>query len=148
MSKKNNKRLHYHEQTLADQDYKHKLTDIDREWLLQFNKEYYQGIYNENEREIHPQQWDAELKAARSARRKDAYDNSKADIKYEAVEELETEELEEIDTLYKIDEKRALDILRTQAQDMMANKIDTVENILTDLQRDTIKIFLNARKNI
>ena len=143
---KKNKKLHYHEQTLADQDYKDKLNEHDKEWLAQFNKEYYQGIYNESDREIHPEKFDEELKAMRSSRRKDAYDNPKADI-ISIEEELEYEEILELEKLYKINEREAFEILREQTKDMIVNKIDTLDNIISDFQRDSIKLFINARKN-
>ena len=143
----NNKRLHYNEQKLADQDYKSKLNSEQKEWLAQFNKEYYQGIYNENDREIHPEEFDQDLKSNRSSRRKDVFGNQHVDIETIEFQEVEEEEVIEIEMLCKIDEKQALNILRMQAQDMIANEIESLENILTDLQRDTIKIFMNARKN-
>ena len=145
------------EKKLADQDYWSKLNDADKEWLNQFNEEYYQGIYNEKKREIHPEKFDRQLKDARNSRIKDVAYMNMIDDKFgndsESFENVSNEDINQIykeskiDRLCKINEKDALDLLRHEAIDMAINSIDSLENILSDLQRDSIKIFINARKN-
>ena len=152
MTKK--KALHFHEKKLADQDYWNKLSEEEKEWLGQFNREYYQAIYKEEDRKIHPPEYDQELKAARSSRRKDIFDSPEADtIGLDKIDEYDNSidnqiySETEMEKLSKIDEKIALTIIREQAKDLLMNRLDTLENILSNLQRDSIKIFLSARKN-
>ena len=147
---------------LIDQDYWSQLSDKDKAYLNQFNKEYYEAIYKEEDRVIHPPKFDQDLKDARSAKRKDGWNiwfaNHTLETGHRDFEEnnmdvyLENKGMwfddDELSKLKKIGEKQAIEILRAQAADAITNKIDKLEDILSDLQRDTLKIYINARKNI
>ena len=148
------------DRNLMDQDYFSKLTDEDKAWLNQFNKEYYEAIYPGDERLIHSEEYDEELREARSARRKDLWNAAFSENRLDSGDrnfvennmDVYSEDTamwfeEEMDKLEKIDEKTALSIIREQAKDMIKNEIDILEDILVDFQRDTIKIWMNSRKN-
>ena len=147
--------------SFMDQDYWDKLSTEDKQWLNQFNKEYYEAIYSEDERVLHGEQYDEELKEARSARRKDLWnsvfpshrsdDGSRNHVEnnmdiYEQDKGIWYED-DDIDKLKKVDESKALGILREQALDSINNEVDTIQSILSDFQRDSLIIFINARKN-
>ena len=138
----------------VDQDYRKKLNKEEKAWLDAFNDEYYNGIYNEGDREIHPEHYDDELKSSRSARRKDLYGRL-----YGERGGQDSLELEQIDSncsfnkvdpdekLLKIDVDAAMKIVIEEAADLIDSKlVDTRMEIAKAIERG-IRLFVNERKN-
>ena len=150
------------DQNLMDQDYWNKLSTEDKEWLNQFNKEYYEAIYDADERVHHSKDYDDKLRNDRSSRRKDIFNNNFIgnkdngdEVKVGIDNDMDVYtsdkgmyyENDELSKLKKIDEAKAMNILEEQAIDAINNDIDSMSNIIKKLQKDSIEIFLNARKN-
>ena len=146
------------EKRLADQDYWAKLSEADKEWLNQFNQEYYQGIYKEEDRKIHPEKFDASLKEARSARRKDiAYMNMIDDKFGEEGQGLNNvsdnniihhkTRIQKIGCYFDKPEE-ALEFLRLESVDIIKNDDDIcINEILLQLQKESIAVIEFMRKN-
>ena len=150
------KKRHYNSITreFVDQDYKKKLTQEEKAWLDQFNDEYYNGIYNENQREIHPEQYDESLKEGRSARRKDLYGRlygergGKDGIEFENIgSDCSFNKIEPDVDLHKIDIYSAMEIVIEQSADLIeSGLVDAKSEIKRAIERG-IRLFVNERKN-
>ena len=145
------------EKKLADQDYWSKLSDEQKEWLNQFNQEYYQGIYNEKNRKIHTVDYDRDLKDARNARIKDITYMNLIDDKF-AGDQDAYENVNDDKTLFSKTRIQkigccfdttvdALAFLRSESLDIIINDDESVNEVLLRLQKDTIAIVEFMRKN-
>lgn len=138
----------------VDQDYRKQLNDREKAWLDQFNDEYYNGIYSEGQREIHPSHYDDELKDARSSRRKDLYGRLYGDRGGQDgidLDQLDSDctfnQVDPDDELLTIDVASAMKIVVEQSSDLIdSGLVDTRSEIENAIQRG-IKLFVNERKN-
>ena len=137
----------------VDQDYRKKLSDEEKAWLDAFNDEYYNAIYNEERREIHPKEFDQNLKEGRSARRKDLYGRLYGDrggtdgLDFDELPETSLYEKDVDDSLHKMETNEAMEVIISQTTDMVESGMYDVKSEIRNAVKRGIKLFISAKKN-
>ena len=137
----------------VDQDYRSKLSDQDKAWLDQFNKEYYDAIYGNDIREHHSPDYDENLRAARSARRKDLYGRLYGErggtdgLDFDDIPDVSMYEKQEDEDLHKMDANEAMEIIVSQATDIIESGLYDVKSEIRNAVKRGINLFIKAKKS-